>query len=92
MRTNCLTPSQISTLDWDSMKGHGYGNFMRVLTSRAEAGFNGTEGEYGWDGWLGCYFSIDPTEELAFLFFIQQTNSGCTDFTRKMPSMVRGAL
>lgn len=92
MRTNCLTPAQMRTLDWDSMKGHGYGNFMRVLTSRTEAGFNGTEGEFGWDGWLGCYFSIDPTEELAFLFFIQQTNSGCTDFVRKIQSIVRGAL
>ncbi len=92
MRTNCLTREQMRSLDWDSMKGHGYGNFMRILTSPAEAGFNGSEGEYGWDGWLGCYFSADPDEELAFLFFIQQTNSGCTDFVRKMQSIVRGAL
>lgn len=92
MRTNCLTPEQMNTLDWDSMKGHGYGNFMRVLTSPAEAGFNAGAGEYGWDGWMGCYFSVDPDEDLAFLFFIQQTNTGCTDFTRKLQSIVRSCL
>lgn len=92
MRTNCLTPEQMKTLDWDSMKGHGYGNFMRVLTSPAEAGFNAGAGEYGWDGWMGCYFSVDPDEDLAFLFFIQQTNTGCTDFTRKLQSIVRSCL
>ena len=80
------------TLDWDSMKGHGYGNFMRVLTSPVEAGFNAGAGEYGWDGWMGCYFSVDPDEDLAFLFFIQQTNTGCTDFTRKLQSIVRSCL
>lgn len=64
MRTNCLTPEQMKTLDWDSMKGHGYGNFMRVLTSPVEAGFNAGAGEYGWDGWMGCYFLLILTKIL----------------------------
>ncbi len=92
MTKNFLTPAQMASLDWDSMKGQGYGCFMRVLTDRTAAGMNGTEGEYGWDGWLGCYFSIDPAEETAMLYFIQQTNSGCTDFTRKLQNVIWGAL
>lgn len=92
MSRNFLDEPQMASLDWDSMKGQGYGALMRVMTDRTKAGRNGTEGEYGWDGWMGCYFSIDPAEELAMLYFIQQTNSGCTDFTRKLQNVIWGAL
>ncbi len=92
MTCNFLDDRQMSSLDWDSMKGHGYGSFMRILENPAAAGLNQTKGSFGWDGWMGCYFSIDPAEELAMLFFIQQTNSGCTDITRKLQNIVWGIL
>lgn len=92
MTQNNLTEAQEKSADWDSMKGQGYGNFMRVMTDRAEAGIIGSEGEFGWDGWLGCYFSADLTEDLAVLYFIQNTNSGCTDFTRKIQNIVRASI
>lgn len=92
MASDCLTDTQRAALEWDSMLGQGYGNFMRVLKSPAAAGFNGSAGEYGWDGMLGCYFCIDPKEELAFLYFVQQAYTGCTDFTRRLQNVVWGAL
>lgn len=92
MATDCLTDAQRASLEWDSMLGQGYGNFMRVLKSPSAAGFNGSVGEYGWDGMLGCYFCIDPKEELAFLYFVQQAYTGCTDFTRRLQNVVWGAL
>ena len=92
MATDCLTDTQRASLEWDSMLGQGYGNFMRVLKSPAAAGFNGSVGEYGWDGMLGCYFCIDPKEDLAFLYFVQQAYTGCTDFTRRLQNVVWGAL
>lgn len=92
MATDCLTDTQRASLEWDSMLGQGYGNFMRVLHSPAAAGFNGSVGEYGWDGMLGCYFCIDPKEDLAFLYFVQQAYTGCTDFTRRLQNVVWGTL
>ena len=92
MATDCLTDAQRASLEWDSMLGQGYGNFMRVLKSPSAAGFNGSVGEYGWDGMLGCYFCIDPKEDLAFLYFVQQAYTGCTDFTRRLQNVVWGAL
>ena len=92
MATDCLTDTQRASLEWDSMLGQGYGNFMRVLKSPAAAGFNGSVGEYGWDGMLGCYFCIDPKEDLAFLYFVQQAYTGCTEFTRRLQNVVWGAL
>lgn len=91
MTRNFLTPEQCPPI-WDSMVGHGYGAFMRVLTDPCAAGFNASPGEYGWDGWLGCYFSVDPGEQLYMLYFIQQTNSGCTDFVRRLQNVIRGAV
>lgn len=92
MTRNFLSDDQIKSLDWDSMKGQGYGCLMRVLRDSTEAGVHVTEGAYGWDGWLGCYLSVDPAEELAMLYFIQQTNSGCTDLTRKLQNVIWSAL
>lgn len=95
MRTDGFTAEQYESVSescWDSMVGQSYSNFMRILRDPAKAGSNGTKGEYGWDGWMGCYFCIDPKEELAFLYFIQQTNSGCTDFVRKLQHIIWGAL
>ena len=92
MRMNFLNTAQMNSLGWDSMIGHGYGSFMRVLTSPTEAGLNASAGSFGWDGWLGCYFCIDPAEKLGFLYFIQQTNSGCTDITRKVQNIVWSAI
>ena len=92
MASDCLTEIQRASIDWDSMLGQGYGNFMRVLRSPSAAGFNGTKGEYGWDGMLGCYFSIDPKEELAFMYFVQQAYTGCTEFTRRLQNVVWGAI
>lgn len=91
MTRNFLTPQQCPPV-WDSMTGHGYGAFMRVLTDPAAAGFNAPPGEYGWDGWLGCYFSVDPAQKLYMLYFIQQTNSGCTEYVRRLQSVIRGAV
>ena len=31
MTRNNLTPKQLSMYDWDTLKGYGYGNLMRVM-------------------------------------------------------------
>ncbi|MCI7766716.1 MAG: beta-lactamase family protein [Oscillospiraceae bacterium] len=92
MASNGLTDAQRASLNWDSMIGQGYGNFMRVLMDPHAAGINGSLGEFGWDGMLGCYFCIDPKEELAFMYFVQQAYTGCTDFTRRLQNVVWGAI
>lgn len=92
MTRNYLTPEQLKSADWDSMKGQGYGCFMRVLQDRTLAGLCGTEGQYGWDGWMGCYFSIDPTEETAILYFIQLAGAGCSAAARKVQNIIWSSI
>lgn len=80
MRKNMLNENQKKYAhEWDSLKGHGYGCFMRILEDTTQMGINSAEGEFGWDGWTGNYFSCDPVNNAFFLFFIQKTNAGTTD-------------
>lgn len=92
MAQNHLNPAQRETLVWDSVKGFGYGCLMRVLTDRDVAAYNGSLGEFGWDGWTGNYVAMDFSEDLVFLYFIQRCGAGATPVVRKLKTVTYGAL
>ncbi len=77
---------------WDSLRGYEYGSLVRVLTDRAHAGTIANTGEFGWDGWTGTYFCVDPKEELSIFFWIQVACAGTTDTAKLMRNIVYGAL
>ena len=89
---NQLNDLQMKWVDFDSIEGYGYGNFMRVMMWPERGASNGSVGEYGWDGLPGTYFMIDPKEDLM-LVYMQQIQQGA-DLTlrRKMRQIVYGAL
>ncbi len=75
MRTAQLNDSQRETANWYSLEGYNYGNLMRVLDDPVKAGLKGPAiGEFGWDGWAGTYVSIDPVNNVVFMYFINVTN------------------
>lgn len=92
MTQNRLTDNQRKSLIWDSVKGYGYGCLMRVLIDQGQAGFNGSLGEFGWDGWTGNYVTMDFSEELVFLYFIQRCGAGTTPTVRKLKTVTYSAL
>ncbi|MCM1214172.1 MAG: beta-lactamase family protein [Lachnospiraceae bacterium] len=92
MAQNHLNPRQRESLVWDSVKGYGYGCLMRVLMDRDTAAYNGSLGEFGWDGWTGNYVAMDFTEEMVFLYFIQRCGAGATPVVRKLKTATYGAL
>lgn len=68
-----LTDKQAAETGWDSMYGYNYGNLMRICKEDCGSiGINTRKGEYGWDGWLGCFFANDPENGYTFLYFIQR--------------------
>ncbi|WP_342435483.1 serine hydrolase domain-containing protein [Paenibacillus sp. FSL L8-0436] len=77
---------------WHTLRGHSYGNQMRIMTDSGKAGFIGSQGEYGWDGWLGAYFSNSPQESLTILFMIQKKDAGTMTITRKLRNIVFSTL
>jgi len=77
---------------WHSLRGHSYGKQMRIMTDPGKAGFIGSQGEYGWDGWLGAYFCNSPRDGLTFLFLIQKKDAGTMPITRKLRNIVFSTL
>ena len=61
---------------------------MRICKRPMQAGIFATEGEYGWDGWLGTYFANFPKEKLTILMGIQKRDAGTFALTRKLRNLL----
>lgn len=89
MTTHRLTPQQQAGMDnWVEMNGFSYGNLMRVMTDPWKAGFAAAPGEYGWDGWLGCYFTNIPDTEMTILMMMQKKDAGTFELTRRLRNVI----
>lgn len=71
-----------------TLSGFTYGNLMRVRTDRSRACYLCEEGEYGWDGWLGCFFANDPHNGRSIVFMTQRKNSGTLPIVRKLCNVI----
>ena len=78
MTSGGLTDDQKKELmaGWDWLRGYTYGNLMRVLEKEDEASILANRGEYGWDGWLGTFFSNEPATGRTLLVGMQQIGQG----------------
>ena len=73
--------------NFSNMPGFSYGNLMRVMKDPGQSVTLTHVGEYGWDGWLGCYFANDPAAGMTMLFMMQKTDSGLTSVVRRMRNL-----
>ncbi|MFC5529231.1 serine hydrolase domain-containing protein [Cohnella yongneupensis] len=93
LTTATLTAAQQKNFDgWHTLRGHSYGNFMRIMTDGTKAGILSSPGEYGWDGWLGAYFGNFPKEGLSFLFMVNKKDAGTMPLTRKLRNIVLSSI
>lgn len=85
-----LQPWQQETLSqsWCGLEGYSYGNLMRVMKDPSKAIMYTTLGEYGWDGWLGPYFSNHPGCGITFLAGLQLTDAGTIPTVRKLRNAI----
>lgn len=93
MTTGCLDEGpQEEFKNWDGLFGFTYSNLLRVLKDPGMAVTMGSEGEYGWDGWLGAYFSNDPKHKVTILEMIQRKDAGTTYYMRRIRDVVYAAV
>lgn len=93
MTTGCLDEGpQKEFKNWDGLFGFTYSNLLRVLKDPGMAVTMGSEGEYGWDGWLGAYFSNDPKHKITILEMIQRKDAGTTYYMRRIRDVVYAAV
>ena len=79
-------------MGWDSLYGYSYGSYMRVLESPGEAAGTGFAGEYGWDGWLGPYFSNFPRQNASLLLMMQRKDTGTWRLTRQVRNVILSGI
>lgn len=83
-----MEPQQTAFDKWIGLEGFSYGNLMRVCKQPARTGYIASEGEYGWDGWLGVYFANFPKEKLTILMGAQKKDGGTFTLTRKLRTLI----
>ena len=89
LTTGSLAPEQRRGMDsWTALEGYTYGNLMRVLTDPGRVMAMGSPGEYGWDGWEGCYFANCPADRLTILMMTQKTDSGVAPVVRRVRNII----
>ncbi|HJA93191.1 MAG TPA: beta-lactamase family protein [Candidatus Eisenbergiella merdipullorum] len=74
--------------NFPTMPGYDYGNLVRVMKEPGRSCTLNNAGEYGWDGWLGCYFANDPAADMTILFMMQMTDSGLTPLVRRLRNVI----
>lgn len=59
---------------YEPFDGVGYGFSVGVVTDTRRSGLYASEGTYFWDGATGCWFWIDPANDMYFVGMIQHTS------------------
>lgn len=72
--------------------GYTYCNLMRVAFEKGKCNVITENGEFGWDGWLGPYVSVDLKNKLIILMLMQKTDSGTWEVTRKTKNIIYSSL
>lgn len=76
----------------EHLSGYTYCNLCRIAVDAGRCKALTENGEFGWDGWLGPYVSIDLKNNLIMLMLMQRTDSGTTNTTRKVKNIVYSSL
>ena len=84
MRTPQLTTDE-RVQYWNYFKdnrGYSFGNLMRIMEDPGIAYSLGSKGEYGWNGWMGCYLSVVPEHKGVILMMTQKCEASYSQTTK----------
>jgi CubicO group peptidase (beta-lactamase class C family) len=71
IRANHCDMAELEQSYFPQLAGYGYGLGVRTMMDIAKAGLNSSPGEWAWDGMMGTWYCVDPSEDMTALFFIQ---------------------
>ena len=89
-----LTPALQARFDMKMphLAGYTYCNLNRVAVNPGSCNVFTNEGEFGWDGWLGPYVSVDRKSGITFVMTMQRCDSGTTGAARKARNIIYSSL
>lgn len=89
LRSGDLSDRQkLDQRNWEGLTGFTYSHLMRRCLDPGQASGLARKDEYGWDGWLGCYFANFPNEQVTLLLMQQRKDSGVIPLTRKIRNVL----
>lgn len=74
------------------LAGYSYCNLMRVAANPGACNVFTSKGEFGWDGWLGPYMSVDRETGITIVMTMQRCDSGTTSAARKARNIIYSTL
>ena len=88
-----LTPPQQAAMRrFGGHEGYTYSHLLRRLIDPGRACLMSEAGEYGWAGWLGCYFANIPGQNMTILLMQQKKGAGTSALTRKIRNILSAEL
>jgi len=72
--------------------GYGYGLGVRTHVDKSASGMNSNIGEYGWAGYLGTYFAIDPAAELTYVYAHQLSPSMENHIAPRLKNIINACI
>ncbi|GHU08746.1 serine hydrolase [Spirochaetia bacterium] len=79
-------------IGFEQVMGYGYGLGVRTMLDRERAGLNDSVGEWAWDGALGTWYCVDPTEDMTAIFLIQRRPGSNGDLPLRFCQTVYSAI
>lgn len=76
----------------EHLAGYSYANFMRVCKNASKASSIASNGEFGWDGWLGTVMAVDRKNALCFVYMQQMTDTGLNYVSRRCKNVIYASL
>ena len=74
------------------LAGYTYCNLLRVAANSGSCNVITNKGEFGWDGWLGPYVSIDRKSGITIVMTMQRCDSGTTSAARCARNIIYSSL
>lgn len=76
----------------EHLAGYTYCNLLRIASEPEKCKMITSKGEFGWDGWLGPYLSVDIENRLVIVMTMQKTDAGTWDLTRRIKNIIYSSL
>lgn len=92
LRQNQLNEQQLRDLNWQQLKGYGYGLGVRTLIDKAAAGSTGTLKEFGWGGAAGATILCDADNRVSLFFAQHMLNPDETYYQPRLRNVLYACL